>query len=135
MLSTPDGRAPGPCGASGADRGKPKGMRLCAIALLVLCVPAAACSSLLGDFSLSEATPDASTGGGGPGPADAEAGARDAGGEPAPTVHAVVSGVSVYLGQTATLDASRSTTTRGTPTFSWSVSSQPQGSAVTTASL
>src|SRR5579883_3367988 len=130
MLSTPDGRAPGPCGASGADRGKPKGMRLCAIALLVLCVPAAACSSLLGDFSLSEATPDASTGGGGPGPADAEAG-----GEPAPTVHAVVSGVSVYLGQTATLDASRSTTTRGTPTFSWSVSSQPQGSAVTTASL
>ena len=88
----------------------------------------AACTSLLGDFTFKgaqDAGPDSGPGSGG-----------DAGDEMGSlAVVAVAPDVSVYFGQTATLDASMSTTTSGTLTYSSIVGSVPPGSAVTTSSL
>jgi hypothetical protein len=101
---------------------------------------AASCTSLLGDFVVTQqvmeggiptdtgafdATPVRDSGAA-EAPATAEAGAA---------VQALTSDVSVYVGQTATVDASGSTTTQGTLTFSWTIVAAPGGSGVTTKSL
>jgi hypothetical protein len=94
---------------------------------LLLSAFTAACTSLLGDFASSVAPSDAGR--------VSDAGVTEAGSVDIATVQAVTSDVSVYLGQTATLDASKSTTTLGSLTFAWTVKSTPPGSRITTASL
>jgi hypothetical protein len=103
-------------------------MRKPLLIALGLLVGTAACTSLLGDFTVKE-----SSGDGGP---DSSGGVEagddsEAGG----TVTAVASDVSVYLGQTAKLDGSQSTTTEGTLAYVWTVLNAPTGSNITSASL
>jgi hypothetical protein len=86
-----------------------------------------ACTSLLGDFTFSAQPSD----GGHP----SDAGVADVGSVDLATVQAVTSDVSVYLGQTAALDASKSSTTRGSLAFAWTLMSTPPGSRITAASL
>jgi hypothetical protein len=105
-------------------------MRRALALALPLLGAAAACTSLLGDFTLT--------------PAAVDAGIPDSGGEPdrtepdAPTVtvHAVVTSLPpVFTGHSVTLDASNSTTTQGSLAFSWQVGSIPPGSLVDTSFL
>ncbi|HEY3822083.1 MAG TPA: hypothetical protein VGL81_33185 [Polyangiaceae bacterium] len=93
--------------------------------LLVLSLGAAtaACTSLLGDFTVKASAGDGGSSSGG------EGGGTD-------TCKAVTSDVSVYLGQKATLDGSGSTTTSSDSlTYSWSVGAVPPGSGVATNTL
>jgi hypothetical protein len=94
---------------------------------LFVSVSTVACTSLLGDFTFSEQPSD----GGHP----RDAAVADVGSVDMATVRAITSDVSVYLGQTATLDASRSTTTQGSLAFAWTLTSTPPGSRITAASL
>jgi hypothetical protein len=96
-----------------------------------VCAAGVACTPLLGDFTLAPAG-DAGVGSDGP--------AGDAGGAAGDTgavavVDAIAPDVSVYVGQLATVDASGSTTTRGAPTFAWTVVSVPPGSGIDTSRL
>jgi hypothetical protein len=112
-------------------------MRWRAVVFLSLCAATAACSSLLGDFSLDRDSSDAGVGGEDTGSAEvrtADASTVDAAIATA-DVRAIASGVAVYLGQTAALDASKSTTTLGTLTFSWGVDQTPPGSHIANANL
>jgi hypothetical protein len=91
-----------------------------------------ACTPLLGDFTLvgeGDAGSKAGASSGDAAGVDAGAGSTNA------VVQARAQDVSVYVGQIATVDASGSTTTTGTPTFAWSLVSAPPGSGVTAASL
>jgi hypothetical protein len=105
--------------------GKSMGRRA---AILVFASTTVACTSLLGDFT--------SGGGGDDAGAIPDGGVADAGSRPtSAVVHASAADVSVYVRQAATLDASGSTTTQGTPTFAWAFTSVPPGSAVTARSI
>ena len=105
-------------------------MRSLRLACFALCVNAGlvACSTILGDFSVS------------PGGAS-DAGAIEGATTDAPmpmeatpgVCQAVVSGPDVYVGQLATVDGSKST--GANLSFSWTVRSAPSGSLVATASL
>jgi hypothetical protein len=88
----------------------------------------AACTAVLGDFTLAP--------GGGAG-SDAGHGNDGSGDEEQETakVKAIASDVSVYFGRPARLDGSKSTTTAGTLSFVWTVVSTPSGSRVTTNTL
>ncbi|MDP9000977.1 MAG: hypothetical protein M3O46_12790 [Myxococcota bacterium] len=109
-------------------------MRRCIIVFL-LTYASAGCSSLLGDFTTAPETSDAGTAVDG-GAGDAiTAGDGDGDNGSATVVHVITADVSVYLGETAAIDASKSTTTRGSLTFAWTVSSVPAGSRISTASL
>jgi hypothetical protein len=99
-----------------------------AVALILPFVALVACTSLLGDFAVNEATVDA---GGTTDTTYVETGTS----EVVAVVQAITSDVSVYVGQTATVDASSSTTSQGALTFSWTVASAPPGSRVRTGSL
>lgn len=107
-------------------------MRRCIIVFL-LTYTSAGCSSLLGDFTITGDTIDAGSAAD-QAVADAITANTDGGGGLA-TVKIITSDVSVYLGETATIDASKSTTTQGSLTFAWTVSSIPAGSHISTASL
>ncbi|HEY4014627.1 MAG TPA: hypothetical protein VGM06_14895 [Polyangiaceae bacterium] len=97
-------------------------------AILVFASTTVACTSLLGDFSTEGAGIDAGTTSGGAIP--------DAGSGPAiAAVQAAAADVSVYVRQAATLDASGSTASKGTPTFAWSLYTIPPGSSLTAHSL
>lgn len=100
----------------------------------------AACTSLLGDFSLGAGGTDggSSSGstqeGGSDGPAPGDDGGgndADAGGETGPTVTSVPVGGSVYLGQKATLDGTKSTpsSTNGGQ-YAWALGQVPTGSGI-----
>ena len=81
-----------------------------------------ACTSLLGDFAVG---PEAVDSGGGFDAPPPEASNSDV----AAIVQAMTTGdVNVYVGQTAQLDASKSTTTAGSLTFAWSLMTSPPGS-------
>jgi hypothetical protein len=105
----------------------------------VACVGSAACTSLLGDFEVGASR--ASDAGLLPSdagiPKDAGASADATAQAAAPDVSAVVSDISIFLGQGATLDGSKSTTTRGMLTFQWrfGVGGTPPGSRLTNADL
>jgi hypothetical protein len=89
------------------------------------------CESLLGDFTITPPAGDS-------GPVASEAGAESdaaAGAGSSATVRAITSDVSVYLGQSASVDASMSTTTQGSLAYAWRVKSTPNGSRVMTTSL
>ena len=105
-----------------------KAMLRRAVILPLLCAAAVACTSLLGDFVTSAGPADAGSGGDS---APTEMGGDDAGA----VVRAITSDVSVYVGQTATVDGSNSTTTRGALAFSWTVVLAPPGSLVATGNL
>jgi WD40-like Beta Propeller Repeat len=109
-------------------------MRRLAVLSASLLVPLiSACTSILGDFSTGPATKDAASDAppsDGTQPGDGGSDANTHG------IRAVVSGAKVYLGQRATVDGSKSTSTfPGTPTFSWTVLSAPSSSSVTSGSL
>jgi hypothetical protein len=91
----------------------------------------AACTSLLGDFGTSESGRDAGR------PMDASLGAGEDGSVAAmPSIDlAVPAASSIYLGQTATLDASKTTATGGQLALVWSLSSVPPGSRLTSENL
>ncbi len=99
-----------------------------AVILSFVSAAAIACTSLLGDFVTSTGAVDA---GGQADSAPTEAAADDSGA----VVQAVTSDVSVYVGQTATVDSSNSTTTRGALAFAWTVVLSPAGSRVATETL
>jgi hypothetical protein len=99
-------------------------MRLRAVVFLFLCVAVAACSSLLGDFGTIQESSDAGV------DVVPDAGVVDAAAQPDASVRAVTSGIAIYLGQTAVLDASKSTTSRGTLSFAWGVDGAPDGSGI-----
>lgn len=92
------------------------------------CTVAVGCTSLLGDFAVSGGPIDAGS------PTDAAGVPVDAGLAWA-IVQASTSDVSVFVGQAAVVDASNSSTTQGTLTFSWAVVLAPAGSGVTTSNL
>jgi hypothetical protein len=98
-------------------------------AILVFASTTAACTSLLGDFSTEGTGSDAGS--------MPDSGMPDAGSgvAPAVVVHAVAADVSVYVRQGATVDASGSTASKGTPTFAWTLYSIPPGSLLTARSL
>jgi len=106
--------------------------------LLVLSLVAttAACTSLLGDFTVKPTAgdgggDDSSSSGSGSG-----SGGNEGGGEGGATCKAITSDVSVYFGLKATLDGTKSTTTTGdTLQYSWAVDKAPTGSTITTANL
>jgi hypothetical protein len=109
-------------------------MRRLALLTACLSIPLiAACTSILGDFSTGPATKDAS----GDGPNSDGTQPGDGGSDAnAHGIHAVASGQRVYVGQKATVDGSKSTSSfPGTPTFSWTVLSAPPTSSVTSGSL
>jgi hypothetical protein len=100
------------------------------LSLLLICVSTAACTSLLGDFTFGASQSD---GGVAFEAGRVEGGSTGVGGQA--NVHAVAADVSVYLGQRATLDASKSVTNRGALTFAWRLNSAPPGSRLRGASL
>jgi hypothetical protein len=99
-----------------------------AIVLPSVCAMAIACTSLLGDFGTSTDTADA-------GFAADSAPDEIGDGNTGAIVRAVAPDVSVFVGQTATVDGSNSTTTRGALTYSWTVVLAPSGSRITTGGL
>jgi hypothetical protein len=100
-------------------------MRSRVVLLIFLCsVTGLACTSLLGDFTVNARLTDA-------GGSVEESGTDDAGALPPVVVTATVSDVALYLGQAASLDASNSTTTRGTLSFAWTIDAVPPGSQIT----
>jgi hypothetical protein len=101
------------------------------IIFLLLGASTAGCESLLGDFAVSATPID------GGGASDSGGGGVDASTDAQGTaiVQAVTSDLSVYLGQTAVVDASKSTTTQGSLTFTWTVKTAPSTSHLTTARL
>src|SRR5258708_31726685 len=103
------------------------------LALLASYLPfaTAACTSLLGDFGTSTSSRDAGE------PTDAPVDAGDDGSVARmPSIDlAIPAASSVYLGQTATLDASKTTATQGKLALMWSLSSVPAGSHLTSESL
>jgi hypothetical protein len=110
--------------------------RLVWLAAACLSVPlTGACTSILGDFNTGPGGGDggdASTDGRS---TDAKTDAPKSDANSGGTVTAEATGGTVYVAQTASVDGSKSTVTEGTATFSWSVSSAPSGSAITTSSL
>jgi hypothetical protein len=110
-------------------------MRWRIVFVSVACVEGAACTSLLGDFGVGPSPHDAGA------PIDAgsisDSRSADAAADTtsAIAVTAMTSDVSVYLGQTAILDASKSTTTRGSLSFRWSFKSKPPASQLVDSSL
>jgi hypothetical protein len=111
------------------------------LVLLAACVSLpllAACTSILGDFSTGGAGSDAATdtnqksdGKGPPGDGGLDGGSDG----PVGMLKAVATGETVYVGQTATVDGSKSSSVAGTPTFSWSFVSVPPTSAIKDGSL
>jgi hypothetical protein len=96
---------------------------------LALSVATAACTSLIGDFSLVESRAD---GGLRDSSIPVDSPVPDA---PTATVVATISTPPpVFIGQSVTLDASDSTTTQGVLTFSWVLESIPVGSRLSTPS-
>jgi hypothetical protein len=105
-------------------------MRRRIVFFLLVCAFTGACTSLLGDVVVTMQSTDAGQ--------TTDAGAADievTSEAAAPIVKAVAAGSTVYLGQTAAVDASKSTATRGSLSFAWSVQNGPLGSRVSTASL
>ena len=94
----------------------------------------AACTTLLGDFTVSGTKTDSGltdTGVAGDTGAPGEGGSPEGG-----SCAAVTSNVAVYVGLKATLDGLKSTTSNGDNIqYSWAVDHAPMGSAITTANL
>jgi hypothetical protein len=100
------------------------------VLFLWLCSSLVACTSLLGDIMVSTQSSDAGSVSES-GVADAVVASEDA----APMVTAVASNGTVYLGQMAAVDASKSATTQGSLSFTWTLMAAPLGSRVSTSSL
>jgi len=107
-------------------------MRRSLVAALSLVTATGACTSLLGDFSLSKGPTDA-----GPDGTTADTGPSEGGEEGASSVTAVATGTNVYLGQTATVDGTQSTSTPAGATldYAWTVVMAPANSGVGNGSL
>jgi hypothetical protein len=110
-----------------------RGIWLLAACLTVPLV--AACTSILGDFSTAPGGgSDASTSSDTKPTGDAK-GAEGGSDANQGGVTAVASGESVYVYQLAAVDGTMSTSTQGTPTYSWTFLSYPPGSKVSTTLL
>jgi hypothetical protein len=100
-------------------------MRRPLLLALSILATTAACTSLLGDFTVK-----ATTGDGG------HVGDDGGGGGEGGTCNAEAANVAVYFGQKATLDGTKSTTTTGQQLqYSWAVDVAPPGSMITTSNL
>jgi hypothetical protein len=114
------------------------------ICVVVLGLCAAACSSILGDFNTG---PSPDSGASNPPPPDAsmtaitdgatgDSSVFDSGIDSAMSVTVSAAGVTTYVGQTATLIATASTTpTGGAVAYSWTVTSAPAQSTIKSSSL